>query len=264
MGRVVRFEGCPRCIEAGRDRRKDNLAVYSDGSSHCFANCGYHRFAKGFVKKENQSVNENKDVLPFDFSRTIPAEGWRWLLQYGLPYTYWLPYVGYSEATDRLIVTVGSPPRFSIGRYIGDDARERARNDPTFRKWRIWGDRHSHVEVLGEHFTEGPVVLVEDIISAHKVGQVATCIPLFGTKVLDSVLKKLIQFKRQASTDAAGAAQRRPVVLWLDEDQYTLLPPKINRLQTFIGASVRHVRTDRDPKALSLEHIKEILNGKYT
>jgi hypothetical protein len=244
MGRVVRFEPCPRCREAGRDKRGDNLGVYADGGSHCFAGCGYHRFPKTYVKKENQSVNENKDVLPFDFSRTVTAAGWRWLLQYGLPYTYWLPYVGYSEATDRLIVTVGKPPKFSIGRYIGNDARERARNDPTFRKWRIWGDRHSHVEVLGEHFTEGPVVLVEDIISAHKVGQVATCIPLFGTKVLDSVLKKLVAFKR-------------PVVLWLDEDQYTLLPPKINRLRAFLAPlPVTFVRTEKDPKSYDTERIR--------
>jgi hypothetical protein len=244
MGRVVRFEPCPSCRNAGRDRRGDNLGVYADGSSHCFS-CGRHRHASG-LRKENESVNENKDVLPFDFQREVTASGWRWLLQYGLPYTYWLPYVGYSEATDRLIVTVGKPIKFSIGRYIGNDARERARNDPTFRKWRIWGDRHSHVEVLGEHFTEGPIVLVEDIISAHKVGQVATCIPLFGTKVLDSVIKKLIQFKRH-------------VALWLDEDQYTLLPPKINRLQSFLSASVRHVKTEKDPKSYGTDEIKHYL-----
>jgi hypothetical protein len=261
MGRVVRFSRCPRCQDGGRDRAGDNLANYADGSHHCFS-CGYHRFptTSNILKKENQSVNENKDVLPFDFKREIPAAGWRWLLQYGLPYTYWLPYVGYSEATDRLIVTVGKPPKFSIGRYIGDDARERARNDPTFRKWRIWGDRRGHVEVLGESH-DGPIVLVEDIISAHKVGQVATCIPLFGTKVLDSVIKKLIELERKASTDAAGAAQRRPVVLWLDEDQYTLLPPKINRLQSFLSASVRHIKAEKDAKWYTTKEIDETIRS---
>ena len=99
---------------------------------------------------------------------------------------------------------------------------------------------------MGADHRDSPIVLVEDVVSAHKVGQVATCIPLFGTKVLDVVVKKLVEFKR-------------PVALWLDEDQYTLLPPKINRLQTFLGASVRYIKTPLDPKAYSISNIQEIL-----
>jgi hypothetical protein len=245
MGKVVRFERCPKCAKAGRDRRGDNLGVYADGSSHCFANCGYYRRPKGFVRKEVVHVNEDKTVLPDDFSREVPAAAWRWLLQYGLPYTYWLPYVGYSDSTSRLVITVGSPIRYSIGRYVGTDAEERSNGDPTFRKWRLWGDRSGFVEVLGKEKT-GPVVLVEDIVSAHKVAQVATCIPLFGTKVLDGVMRELIALKR-------------PVALWLDEDQYTLLPPKLNRLQTFLTHPVRYIKTEKDPKGYDTEQIRAIL-----
>lgn len=246
MGKVVRFEECPKCVQAGRDRARDNLGVYADGSSHCFA-CGYHRFPKTFVRKE-VNASENKAVLPDDFQREVPAAGWKWLLQYGLSYTYWVPHCGYSESTNRLIFTVGKPTRFSIGRYIGKDAAERAKSDPTFRKWRIWGNRHGYVEVLGEeNSSKTEVVLVEDLISAHKVAQVATCIPLFGTKISDETIKVLIALKR-------------PVALWLDEDQYTLLPPKVNRLQTFLGASVRYLKTDKDPKGYSTGEIKEILS----
>ena len=32
---------CPSCREAGNDTKGDNLVVYEDGSSHCFA-CNYH------------------------------------------------------------------------------------------------------------------------------------------------------------------------------------------------------------------------------
>lgn len=38
--KVVRREQCPKCAESGRDTSCDNLGVYSDGHSWCFA-CGY-------------------------------------------------------------------------------------------------------------------------------------------------------------------------------------------------------------------------------
>jgi DNA primase len=89
-------------------------------------------------------------------------------------------------------------------------------------------------------------VLVEDLVSAHKVRQVTACLPLFGT----TLYPKTVQALR---------ALKRPVVLWLDSDQYTLLPPKINRLQAFLDVPVRFVKTEKDPKAYSLEEIRATL-----
>jgi len=40
MGVAIKKEGCPRCMESGRDNSKDNLAIYADNSSYCFS-CGY-------------------------------------------------------------------------------------------------------------------------------------------------------------------------------------------------------------------------------
>ena len=72
------------------------------------------------------------------------------------------------------------------------------------------------------------------------------CLCLFGAKIPDEVIKKLIALKR-------------PVIVWLDEDQYGLLAPKLNRLQTFLRAPVRYVKTEKDPKEYNLDEIKEIL-----
>jgi hypothetical protein len=246
------------------------------------------------------------------------------LLRYELPYSYWKPYCGYSPAESRLVFTVGTPIKFSIGRYIepvsmpeqtqrvlpvradreeglhlrrlssgvlgrpsggsdagssrqgvlnedvgrGEGAIRRTLDDSggeeqvpwslpqrqegkPVRKWFIWGDRHGHVELLDNSKASTPerVVLVEDLISAHKVAQVYPCIPLFGTNVSDVVVKKL-------------QALKLPVTLWLDEDQYTLLPKKINRLQTFLEAPVGYIYTGKDPKEFSVKEIKEILNGQ--
>ena len=237
MSKFLGLEQCPSCAERGRDRGRNNLGTYSDGGAHCFS-CGYHR-APSFrltklIEQEPENVRE-KAVLPIDFSREIPAEGWKWLLQYGLPYSYWQAHCGFTKKENRLIFTVGSPIAFSAGRAltVGDS------------KWKIYGDKTNYVETISPQLSN-QVVLVEDIISAHKVGQICTAIPLFGTNIYDNVIPKLRRFNA-------------PVVLWLDEDQYIHLPKKIARLQSLLEAPVRHITTAKDPKEYSVQQLKEIL-----
>ena len=50
---LVRKEQCPVCAKNGKDTSKDNLAVYSDGQTHCFA-CNKH----GFVEHEKKAQVE--------------------------------------------------------------------------------------------------------------------------------------------------------------------------------------------------------------
>jgi hypothetical protein len=245
MGRV-KYDPCPKCRERGRDRRGDNLVVYADTSAHCFA-CGYHVFPKHYVRKvKEEKPNGEEGSLPRDFTRDVPAEAWKWLLQYGLPYSYWRPYCGFTPSESRLVITHGEPITTSVGRYIPGISGERTGGEP--RKWRQWGDKRGSAHVLGlssESSYEG-VVLVEDIISAHKVAQVAACLPLFGTGIYPKALSVL-------------KALKRPVTLWLDEDQWGYLPPKINRLQAVLDVPVRFVRTGKDPKDYDLDEIRTIL-----
>lgn len=236
MGRAVKHEACPRCRERGQDRRGDNLGVYADGGLHCYS-CGYHRNGKFQLTPINTEHDKKEtSALPREFTRTIPAECWRWLLAFGLPYSYWQAYCGYSAAENRLIFTWGEPIRFSQGRAftVGDS------------KWKNYGNRYDHCEVLSPELA-GPIVLVEDIISAHKVAQVSPAIPLFGTTVSDIAVRTLLKAKR-------------PVVLWLDADQYQLLPKKINRLQSLLGTQVSYVQTENDPKEHSVQEIKGLLH----
>ena len=48
---------CPKCVEKGGDKSKDNLANYSDGGKHCFS-CGYHVHGD-----ENYIPSEEEEVL---------------------------------------------------------------------------------------------------------------------------------------------------------------------------------------------------------
>jgi twinkle protein len=47
--KLLRKEQCPDCAETGGDTSKDNMAIYSDGQTHCFA-CNKH----GFVEHTNK------------------------------------------------------------------------------------------------------------------------------------------------------------------------------------------------------------------
>lgn len=60
MGVAIRKEPCPRCRENGHDGHGDNLTIYEDGSSHCFA-CGYTVLSK--------EERERRGIDVFDFEK---------------------------------------------------------------------------------------------------------------------------------------------------------------------------------------------------
>lgn len=226
-------------------------------------------------------------MLPSDFTREVPGHAWRWLLQWGLGAAYWKESLGYSPSKQRLIFRVGdtqlsngvlkfcgTPLAFSLGRYCPKENEhtsslssasmpDAVRNHVLQRqwgasvershppaKWLSYGDCHRHAEVIAgnpEADSTSLVVLVEDLISAHKVAAAGyTVVPLFGTKVAGPVLYYLIQ-------------EQRPVALWLDKDQESKVKNDAIRLQGIINQPINVVVTDKDPKALSIDGIKGVL-----
>jgi DNA primase len=89
--------------------------------------------------------------------------------------------------------------------------------------------------------------LVEDWLSANKVGQITEALPLFGTEIHPAHLYYL--------SDKSD----RPIVLWLDKDQEGRSFKKAARLELLTGRPVKIITTTKDPKALSLDEIKEVL-----
>ena len=232
-------EPCPKCRALGNDTRGDNLVLYKDGGKHCFA-CKYHVFPKSYKTITDNTINNvPKSLLPFDFTREVPSSALPWLLQYGLPYSYWSSMLGYSPSSERLVFQVGEPISFSIGRYVGTSY-------PGSKKWYVWGDCHKHVERIGNGAT---VVLVEDLISAHKVASAGyLAIPLFGTHVHNPVIYFLL-------------TTNKPVVLWLDKDQGFNVRKQALRLSSLVPQTVNIITTDKDPKCLSITTIQELLNA---
>lgn len=254
MSRVVRYEACPRCRSNGRDNRGDNLVRYADGGGHCFS-CWYHeRGGIGAIFHGEKPVNARKGLLPFDFTREVPATALKWLLQYGLPYSYWQDQIGYSPSEERLIFLVGNPTQFSIGRLIGEPKEG---NHAKRRKWYVWGDSHKHTEVVtgNDNSERTRVCLVEDLVSAHKIVTSTqeslapvVAVPLFGVQIHPCHLYYLIQ-------------EQKPIVLWLDKDQQGTIMKKVAWLQALTGVNVSHITTEQDPKSLSQQQILEALQN---
>lgn len=231
----MRRKACPSCRTKGQDRKGDNLVLYQDGGAHCFA-CGYTekaRFNPRFTKEPPKPIRDT--VLPYDFTKEVPKEGWEWLKQWGISPLYWKEHCGYSPREHRLIFPYGKDPiRYAQGRALCSGI-----------KWSSYGQRPLEYEPVGAGLLD-KVVLVEDIISAHKVGFVAKAVPLFGTKLYPGVLRLLKQLGL-------------PVVVWLDGDQWGFdLAGLINTLQ-LQGLEVSVVHTKEDPKRISVTKIKELL-----
>jgi len=254
VSKFLHYSACPKCQDRGRDSRGDNLGNYADGSQHCWA-CNYHNFPKHYVKPTIPDENKTSAVLPSDWSREVPAIAWQWLLQYGLSYSYWKDKVGWGEKDSRLVFPVGAGPEFSIGRYIErPDLAVASTVDHVHRKprkWFVWGESHKAPHIFGDYGKAKQVVLVEDLISAHKVGAITCCIPLFGTEAFNSLIPVLRHIGL-------------PVVLWLDKDQEGTLQKKCNRLAALTGLSVSYRVTTLDPKILSSVKIGEVLNDSST
>lgn len=272
MSRAVGTESCPACVRLGNDTRGDNLVLWDNGHGHCFA-CGYHKFPKIPTFKVQDNVP--KTLLPSDFQREVPGVAWKWLLQFGLPFSFWKEITGFAPSESRLIFRLGEwqqhkdiwtrtndPIRFSIGRYIPEiqvsgqgqglgstalrqESRIPLQRNQRIAKWRSWGDSHKHAEICSPN--EGrSIVLVEDLISACKVGQVTTAIPLFGTQVHPCVIYYLLN-------------NNKPVKLWLDKDQEFNVRKTALRLGGILNKTIDVIVTDKDPKLINIEHIKELV-----
>jgi len=100
----------------------------------------------------------------------------------------------------------------------------------------------------GPYGATGPIVLVEDILSAVKIGQGYTAWARLGTGPLDDAL--LVEL----------ASTGRPVAVWLDPDDAGIKGRKrmAGQLRA-LGVSVRIIYAEQDPKYYSLDQIKELL-----
>ena len=93
------------------------------------------------------------------------------------------------------------------------------------------------------------VILVEDLISAHKIAAAGfTAIPLFGTRLHNCHIYFL-------------QSDPRPVVMWLDKDKEFYVKRYSIKISSLINKVVKTISTEKDPKCLSLERIRTLINS---
>lgn len=238
----IRNGPCPRCKSNGADRAGDNLAIYSDGHAYCFS-CKF--YDKGYApptlgtgsQKDNRfngianatndvgvsgTSNEGQDGRR---SQTFGGEALKYLKSYGITAgeieTYGIELTEDSITYHFLQEDGGE--LLQTRRFLPDGSRQFSTKGSARKLRKIWGKKET-----------GTTVIVEDAISAIKVGRVYGTYPVCGSNIDTNTLQTLCKRSNE-------------VVVWLDSDK------RSEALQTcFKGwqwnPKVRPVFTANDPK----------------
>jgi len=217
MTKLIGFSACPRCRRRGNDRTGNNLAEYTE-NYYCFA-CGYN--------KPKRSISRVNDA----FSQTISTNATQLQTVSQLP----------KVAIDWLSKYQITPNEMKQFRWCEDKQMLLLHYADEYWQGRVFAEG-SNFKYLSEglkpfiqYGTDSEtLVLVEDILSAVKVGRVYSASPMLGTIPLKTHLSHLRPFKN--------------VLLWCDKDAAIKSVRNARKLSEMIGVKVYPVITDKDPK----------------
>lgn len=241
MANFVKHEPCPSCGS------RDNLGRYSDGSAFCFG-CHYYERpnVSPFVGERDGSDTEvsgrhadNAFSQYQESSRSIPERGTVWLAKYDIRAEEALR-AGFrwSDSWEQLLM-----PFFDTeGNICCVQAKNFNPKRASKAKYYNIGDKSASVTMYGNTDT---VILVEDCISALKIGRLETGYPLLGTSVSRQHIKRLSE-------------RFRRLLVWLDADKYREARD-IESTAKLLGMETKTIYTEHDPKTYDMEQLKEIL-----
>lgn len=230
MTNFLTHEPCPKC------KSRDNVGVYSDGHKWCFG-CGWYQPATRTIKNAR---SDGSSISPITTSSVpnfvqLPLNCIQYLKQYDL--TNEEIQQNFKYDPERELLVYGFPGGYS-GRYM------RSGQKPRY----FFSGQKAYKHLLvgsGERPVE-PLVIVEDIVSAIKVGRSATALPLFGSSIPLEDLRTVSEpFSR--------------VRIWLDSDKHRQSLQMASRLALVTGKDVRTIYTRLDPKCQNDARIRELL-----
>lgn len=221
-------------------------------SSYCFR-CGEQEFeSKGKqslqeltrIRELNaQAAQEIKSIeLPEDLTEDIPLEGRMWLYKAGLTPSTWNEYgIRYSPSMGRVYLPVA---REGVGLLWYQARAIYAGQTP---KYIQPSAERSTVLFESKPLRDSTrvVVLVEDIVSAIRVGEVAPAISLLGTKITTGQASYISKYDR--------------VVIWLDSDKAGRVGAANIRRTLSLLTETANICTTDDPKLLTRQQITEKL-----
>lgn len=204
----IRHEPCPNCRKLGRDLSGNNLGIYSD-HKYCFA-CGHY-------EKVSDNTQVEKPKWKYRLTNKIPQKFYDYFAKYGVSADYVAAYFTYCKELDRVV--------FRHNEFYSCRSLE---NKP---KVLNFGEKPVFTMGQGSSF----VVVVEDVISAIKIGNYALTIPLFGSSLSD----QFEYFIRK---------NKYTPVFWLDKDMLSKSMEYRDRFRT-MGFSSEVIFSLKDPKS---------------
>jgi hypothetical protein len=192
----------------------------------------------------NATSSDNCGNLPHDISSILDAAAKTWLTRYGL-YPDELSKFWWSDSSQQLIY-----PVFDVA---GQLVFWQARNFGGYpnQKYFTSGNIRNHLHILG---TTGPLILVEDSVSAIKVAR--SCwqsMPLFGSHVTRDLLIRL------KNHGLASQGRNSQLGIWLDPDKFED-GMKYTNLARELGISAFMVSSLSDPKYYANFEINNFIN----
>jgi len=238
MATFVKHEACPSCGS------RDNLGRYSDGSAFCFG-CHHYESANisPFVgERDGQTEGSNDESaveFPADADSTLDERATNWLSSYGLLGREVI-HAGlkWSPGWEQLLI----PLYDKDGHLCCIQAKNFNPKRASKAKYYNIGDKSLSDTRYGTGTT---LVFTEDVLSAIKVGRVATGMPLLGTSIGRSRLAALRPLYER-------------LIVWLDDDKWKEAC-EIAEAAKFLGWNASTIFTPKDPKEYSTEELQEFL-----
>ena len=225
MSQYVR--GGLECTINGGCGSSDAMAEYNDGQ-YCFSCHKYNgtSFTRAPLSKKTHNAMSLHDVyrLSTSISRHLDAE--LYLRQAHVTLYLIEKYrIRYSPELSRVLI-----PIFNQGLLVGLEARSIS-GAP---KYLSYGERTAFF--TGDNFDYNVLFVVEDILSAIRIGEFAPCVALRGTNLTSSLIF------------AIDSCAPKHIVFWLDNDvagkaAVSKYLPKLEWI-----ASCSFIRTTKDPK----------------
>jgi hypothetical protein len=248
----VEHKECPNCGS------KDNVGVWSDGQEFCFSHCGYFIVGHNGLNinsiRERLSQQPKKDhdkvVLPYDYSIVLREDASAWLDKYEItPSERFKHKIGWSELYESLVL-----PAYDIWgnllvlqrRYFGSGKwpKYHTKGRPESCIWSVSPSSGNAVANPTATY-DGTLVIVEDYVSAIKVGRQFETMPLWGSNLSNPQLSRI-------------ADRWQEIVFWLDGDKTKEAMQFRMRAAPFFQAAWV-VSTEKDPKEYNDGEIREYL-----
>lgn len=220
-------------------------------SSYCFR-CGFHGFLPHGVQRIADLVRRAKEyrakstgkplVLPDDYTLDIPSHARAWYLQYGITAELAQCYsIGYSPDLERVVLPVYEAGELSAiqMRAVSEELKPKYLNPSAVPIQNVLFNSSEEKADIG--------VVVEDILSCIKVGQILPCSSTLGTKMSDARAYKL-------------SNKYKSVIVWYDNDKAGRIGArKAIRQLELLGVETHRINTELDPKEYTRNQIKKIL-----